>query len=52
MRRKQQTASGRSGGSALAVGQDIRNITGATLSSRHVTEGVKRMLAYYATRLR
>lgn len=43
---------GKSGGSALAVGQDIRNITGATLSSRHVTEGVKRILAYYATRLR
>ena len=43
---------GKSGGSALAVGQDIRNISGATLSSRHVTEGVKRILAYYATRLR
>jgi hypothetical protein len=43
---------GKTGGSALAVGQDIRNISGATLSSRHVTEGVKRILAYYATRLR
>jgi Na+-translocating ferredoxin:NAD+ oxidoreductase RnfG subunit len=43
---------GKSNGSALAVGQDIRNISGATLSSRHVTEGVKRILAYYATHLR
>lgn len=43
---------GKSGGSALTVGQDIRNISGATLSSRHVTEGVKRILAYYATHLR
>ena len=43
---------GKTSGSALAVGQDIRNISGATLSSRHVTEGVKRILAYYATHLR
>jgi Na+-translocating ferredoxin:NAD+ oxidoreductase RnfG subunit len=43
---------GKSSGSALAVGQDIRNISGATLSSRHVTEGVKRILAYYASHLR
>jgi outer membrane murein-binding lipoprotein Lpp len=26
---------------------DIRNISGATLSSRHVTEGIKRVLATY-----
>jgi hypothetical protein len=43
---------GKSSGSALQVGQDIRNISGATLSSRHVTEGVKRILAYYASHLR
>lgn len=43
---------GKSSASALTVGQDIRNISGATLSSRHVTEGVKRILAYYASHLR
>src|SRR5438105_367946 len=32
---------GKSSASALKVGQDIRNISGATLSSQHVTEGVK-----------
>ena len=36
---------GKSGGSALRVGSDIRNISGATLSSHHVTEGVKRIMA-------
>src|SRR5882724_1184018 len=36
---------GKSSASALQVGSDIRNISGATLSSHHVTEGVKRILA-------
>lgn len=36
----------------LAVGQDIRNISGATLSSHHVTEGIKRVLAFYDVCLR
>src|SRR5216684_4806368 len=36
---------GKSSGSALQVGSDIRNISGATLSSHHVTEGVKRIMA-------
>lgn len=31
----------------LEIDTDIRNISGATLSSRHVTEGVKRVLALY-----
>ena len=31
----------------LKVGADIRNISGATLSSMHVTEGVKRILDAY-----
>jgi hypothetical protein len=35
---------GKSSGSALQVGNDIRNISGATLSSHHVTEGVKRIM--------
>jgi Na+-translocating ferredoxin:NAD+ oxidoreductase RnfG subunit len=43
---------GKSGGSALKVNQDIRNISGATLSSHHVTEGVKRILATYGSRAR
>ena len=43
---------GKGSGSALKVGQDIRNISGATLSSLHVTEGVKKILAAYASRVR
>ena len=38
---------GKSSSSSLRVGDDIRNISGATLSSAHVTEGVKRILAAY-----
>jgi len=36
---------GKTSTSALQVGSDIRNISGATLSSQHVTEGVKRIMA-------
>ena len=36
---------GKTSGSALQVGSDIRNISGATLSSHHVTEGVKRIMS-------
>jgi hypothetical protein len=43
---------GKSSGSPLKVGSDIRNISGATLSSLHVTEGVKRILATYGNRAR
>lgn len=32
-------------GAQLQLGKDIRNISGATLSSRHVTDGVRRLLA-------
>src|SRR5258708_39343106 len=32
-------------GSALQLGKDIKNISGATLSSRHVTDGVRRLVA-------
>jgi len=39
---------GKSRGSALTVGKDIRNISGATLSSEHITEGVKRILSAYS----
>ena len=35
-------------GAPLALGQDITNLSGATLSCRHVTKGVKRLLATHA----
>ena len=38
---------GKSAGSALEVGSDIRNISGATLSANHITEGVKRIVSRY-----
>jgi hypothetical protein len=38
---------GKTASSPLKVGSDIRNISGATLSSMHVTEGVRRVLAAY-----
>ncbi len=36
---------GKSSASPLQLGVDIRNISGATLSSHHVTEGIKRIMA-------
>jgi hypothetical protein len=36
-------------GDTLTLTKDIRNISGATLSSKHITSGVKRLLATYAT---
>jgi len=32
----------------LALGRQIRNISGASLSCRHVTDGVRRLLSTYA----
>ena len=43
---------GKAGRDPVELDRDIRNISGATLSSRHVTEGVKRILALYETCLR
>jgi Na+-translocating ferredoxin:NAD+ oxidoreductase RnfG subunit len=43
---------GKTSGSALKINGDIRNISGATLSSTHVTEGVKRILAAYGSHVR
>jgi Na+-translocating ferredoxin:NAD+ oxidoreductase RnfG subunit len=37
---------------SLKLDGDIRNISGATLSSRHITEGVRRLLATYEVALR
>jgi hypothetical protein len=39
---------GKTAADPLKLDQDIRNISGATLSCRHVTEGVKRLAATYA----
>ena len=39
---------GKTHGAPLKVGNDIKNISGATLSSRHITDGVKRLLSTYA----
>ncbi len=39
---------GKRHGDALKLGADIRNISGATLSCRNVTNGVKRLLAMRA----
>jgi hypothetical protein len=38
--------------SPLAVGTDIGNISGATLSVRHITNGIKRLLFLFQTVLR
>jgi hypothetical protein len=43
---------GKGNGSPLKVGADIRNISGATLSSLHLTEGVKRVLSTYGSHVR
>jgi hypothetical protein len=39
---------GKRHGARLVLNDDIRNITGATLSCRHLTEGVRRLLATHA----
>lgn len=38
-------------GHTLKLDQDIRNITGATLSCRHITDGVRRLLALHRVAL-
>lgn len=38
---------GKSAGSPLQLNVDIKNISGATLSSKHITDGVKRVLQKY-----
>ena len=43
---------GKTSASKVTLNQDIVNISGATLSSQHVTEGVKRLLATYAVALK
>jgi FMN-binding domain len=38
---------GKTSQSELKLDRDIKNISGATLSCRHITDGVKRLLAFY-----
>ena len=38
---------GKRNGSTLTLSEDIQNISGATLSSKHITDGVRRLLATY-----
>lgn len=39
---------GKRNGATLTLTKDIQNISGATLSSKHITDGVRRLLATYA----
>lgn len=39
---------GKRNGAVLALNRDIKNISGATLSCRHIADGVKRLLATHA----
>lgn len=43
---------GKTAGSAFKLGADIKNISGATLSSKHITDGVKRLMVMHAMVLR
>ena len=43
---------GKSAADPLRLDEDIRNISGATLSCRHVTDGVKRLLSLYEIALK
>jgi Na+-translocating ferredoxin:NAD+ oxidoreductase RnfG subunit len=43
---------GKSANSPLQLDADIKNISGATLSSKHVTDGVKRILQKYGSSLK
>lgn len=43
---------GKSAAEPIRLDEDIQNISGATLSCRHITEGVRRLVASYAVALR
>ena len=43
---------GKSNSNDVRVNSDIRNISGATLSSTHLAEGVKKVLSYHASHFR
>src|SRR5579859_7931071 len=42
---------GKTAADPVELNRDIKNISGATLSCRHVTEGVQRLLKYHAAAL-
>jgi FMN-binding domain len=42
---------GKTSAEPLALDRDIRNISGATLSCRHITDGIKRLLKLYEASL-
>jgi hypothetical protein len=42
---------GKRDGASFKLGNDIQNISGATLSSKHVADGVKRVMAMHASLL-
>ncbi len=39
---------GRAHGDPIALGRDIKNVSGATISCRHVTEGIRRLMSIWA----
>ncbi len=43
---------GKNSKSTLKLDSDIKNISGATLSCRHIADGVKRLLAFYEIALK
>lgn len=43
---------GKNAAAPLKLSKDIKNISGATLSCRHITDGVKRVLATYEVALK
>ena len=43
---------GKTSAAALKLDGDIKNISGATLSSRHIADGVRRLLVFYDVALR
>lgn len=43
---------GKQAGAPLRLGKEVRNISGATLSCRHLTDGVSRLLATYSVVVR
>jgi Na+-transporting NADH:ubiquinone oxidoreductase subunit NqrC len=43
---------GKTAASKLRLGADIQNISGATLSSKHLTQGVKRILVMHELALK
>ena len=43
---------GKTRAAPLELDRDIRNISGATLSSRHIADGVRRLLAFHDVALR